>query len=143
MKKILVLLMVLVLLVSCSKDSNDDVRTNFIEINGSKYQVDVFEITHNHLSVGSVKGKTNAISLYKSSFAPTYDRKVSIKSEDLDMLSVNDNDFVFKYESLSSVSDDSYYYIKKLGDDSYNVEVYFKSPEYTVKAKYVGKLLPW
>ena len=143
MKKILGVLMVLMLLVSCSKDSGDDVLDNFIEINGLKYQVDVFELTHNHLSVGSVKGKTNAISLYKSSFAPTYDRKVSIKSENLDMLSVNDNDFVFKYESLSSVSDDSYYYIKELGDGSYNVEVYFKSPEYTVKAKYVGKLLPW
>ena len=142
MKKILFVFLSLVFLVSCSSDSDvgDVVKNNIIEINGYQYQIDVFSVNDRGFAIGTQKENTHALGLfYDSSHSITFNKKVMIKLEDIELLYVNHNDYVIKYASLSDVSTDSYYFVTKMTNGLYKVDVNLKTSDYAIKVNYVGK----
>lgn len=79
MKKILFLLAILIALVSCSKDSYDELSANYIEVNGNRLQVNYLNIDGGYFAIGSSENNhINAIGVhYKDSFSDIdYNKKV-------------------------------------------------------------------
>lgn len=146
MKKILGILMFLVLLVSCSKDSGDGVTGNFIEINGDRLQSDIFETNDKYIGIGADKvGKPNEVLGAATIYTRTsliYGKKVYFvdASNEIQQLGISYKDVNHRYMDTSYFNEDSYYYVKKVNDDTYEAEIYLKSYEYTVRARYVGKI---
>lgn len=145
MKKILGVLMILVLLVSCSRDSSDNVEltSDYIEVAGVKHQIDKFEISNeSDFWIGSKKDGTY-VSFGFTWYKVPIGEKVYFAEVD------NDDGFGgFQYFdlvdggrkcNLTDGSSDSYFYITKNGDN-YNVEVYIGSSKYKTIVHYYGTM---
>lgn len=144
MKKILFLLAILVALVSCSKDSYDELSANYIEVNGNRLQVNYLNIDGGYFTIGSSENNhINAIGVhYKHSFSDIdYNKKVYFLDatdyiEDVDVVKEN---MSYQYQNLKDFSSDSYYCIEKEDNDMYRVDVNIKTSQHSVKIKYLGK----
>lgn len=145
MKRILCVLMVLVLLVSCSKDSGDDMEltSNYIEVAGVKHQIDKFEISNEtNFWIGSKKDGT-----YVSFGFTWYKVPIGEKVYFVDVDTGDDFSGMQYFDlvdggqkcNLTDGSSDSYFYIKKNGD-KYNVEVYIGSSKYKTIVHYYGTM---
>lgn len=140
MKKILGLLMVLVLLVSCSKDSSDDVEltSNYIELAGVKHLVDKFEISNeSDFWIGSKKDGTY-VSFGFTWYKVPIGEKVYFVDADSELEYFNLVDGNQKC-NLTDGSSDSYFYITQNGN-KYNVEVYIGSSKYKTIVRYSGNM---
>ena len=144
MKKILFLLAILVALVSCSKDSYDELSANYIEVNGNRLQVNYLNIDGGYFTIGSSENNhINAIGVhYKHSFRDIdYNKKVYFLDatdyiEDVDVVKEN---MSYQYQNLKDFSSDSYYCIEKEDNGMYRVDVNIKTSQHSVKIKYLGK----
>lgn len=144
MKKILFLLAILVALVSCSKDSYDELSANYIEVNGNRLQVNYLNIYGVYFAIGSYENNhINAIGVhYKDSFSDIdYNKKVYFLDatdyiEDVDVVKEN---MSYQYQNLKEFSSDSYYCIEKEDNGTYRVDVNIKTSQHSVKIKYLCK----
>lgn len=144
MKKILFLLAILVALVSCSKDSYDELSANYIEVNGNRFQVNYLNIFGGYFTIGSSENNhLNAICVnYKHSFSDIdYNKKVyfSDATDCIECVDVIKENMSYQYQNLKDFSSDSYYCIEKKDNGMYRVDVNIKTSQYSVKIKYLGK----
>lgn len=144
MKKILFLLAILVALVSCSKDSYDELSTNYIEVNGNRLQVNYLNIYGGYFTIGSSENNhINAIGVhYKDSFSNIdYNKKVYFSDaiDCIEFVDVIKENMSYQYQNLKDFSSDSYYCIEKAYNGMYRVDVNIKTSQHSVKIKYLGK----
>lgn len=144
MKKILFLLAILVVLVSCSKDSYDELSANYIEVNGNRLQVNYLNIDGGYFTIGSSENnQINAIGVhYKHSFSDIdYNKKVYFSDaiDCIEFVDVIKENMSYQYQNLKEFSSDSYYCIEKKDNAMYRVDVNIKTSQYSVKIKYLGK----
>lgn len=144
MKKILFLLAILVALVSCSKDSYDELSTNYIEVNGNRLQVNYLNIYGGYFTIGSSENNhINAIGVhYKDSFSDIdYNKKVYFLDaiDCIEFVDVIKENMSYQYQNLKEFSSDSYYCIEKEDNGMYRVDVNIKTSKHSVKIKYLGK----
>lgn len=140
MKQILVVLMILVLLVSCSKDSGDGIEltSNYIEVAGVKHQIDKFEISNEtNFWIGSKKDGTY-VSFGFTWYKVPIGEKVYFVDADSELEYFNLVDGNQKC-NLTDGSSDSYFYITQDGN-KYNVEVYIGSSKYKTIIHYNGAM---
>lgn len=129
--------MVLVAMVSCSKDSNDDLSGNYIEVNDSKHSIDTFKLDGSGLIIGSKSDGT-----YISFGYYFYDIKTGRRyyfmdeEEDLDHLEVWNNG---EKVTITNGTKDSYYDVEENGDGTYSVEIVIKSYKLNLLVKHRGK----
>lgn len=144
MKKVLLLLAILVALVSCSKDSYDELSANYIEVNGNRLQVNYLNIDGGYFTIGSSENNhLNAICVnYKQSFSDIdYNKKVYFSDaiDYIEFVDVIKENMSYQYQNLKEFSSDSYYCIEKKDNAMYRVDVNIKTSQYSVKIKYLGK----
>lgn len=144
MKKILFLLAILVALVSCSKDSYDELSANYIEVNGNRLQVNYLNIYGGYFAIGSYENNhINAIGVhYKHSFSDIdYNKKVYFSDAiyRIEFVDVIKENMSYQYQNLKEFSSDSYYCIEKEDNGMYRVDVNIKTSQHSVKIKYLGK----
>lgn len=124
MKKILCFMMFVLLLVSCSKDSGEEVglTSNYIEVAGVRHQIDKFVIENeSEFYIGSKKDGTY-ISFGYTWYRVQIGEKIYFveTDEELEYFELVDN---YRKCKLTDGSSDSFYLIKKNGDN-YIVDIY-------------------
>lgn len=145
MKKILGVLMVFVLLVSCSKEYSDEVEQsdNFIEVNGVRHQIDKFYFDKFDFGIGSLNDKTYIEVVYgdmsfydESAFMGKYIFFQDVWDE-IKYLNVYDHNRMCGYDGFSA---DSYYYISKDSKGVYDVDINYQTSDCKLIVKYRGKV---
>lgn len=142
MKKILFWLVILVTMVSCSKDSYGELSANYIEVNGNRLQVNYLNIDGGYFTIGSSENNhINAIGVhYKHSFSDIdYNKKVYFLDATDYIEDVVKENMSYQYQNLKDFSSDSYYCIEKEDNGMYRVDVNIKTSQHSVKIKYLGK----
>lgn len=137
MKKILFLLVILVAMVSCSKDSDDEVSANYIEVNGTRHSIDTFVLNGGGLTIGSKRDGT-----YISFGYYFYDIKTGRRYYFADEESEFDHFEVWNNKeevSITNGSKDSYYDVEENDDGTYSVEIVIKSPKLNMTVRHRGK----
>lgn len=146
MKKILFLLLLSVLLFSCSKDSNDDAVSvnNYIEINGVRHHIDKFYIEGCDFGIGSLNDNTYIEVVYTDGHNDFYEPQFNKKVYFAEILDEVEGIYVYnngKQCNFNGFSNESYYYIRKEQDETYMVEVVIQSPNDKLLLKYNGKFI--
>lgn len=146
MKKILFLLLLSVLLFSCSKDSNDDAVSinNYIEINGVRHHIDKFYIEGCDFGIGSLNDNTYIEVVYTDGHNDFYEPQFNKKVYFAEILDEVEGIYVYnngKQCNFNGFSNESYYYIRKEQDGTYMVEVVIQSPNDNLLLKYNGKFI--
>lgn len=141
MKRILCFIMFVLLLVSCSKDSNEEVglTSNYIEVAGVRHEIDKFAIENEtDFCIGSKKDGTY-ISFGYTWYKVPIDEKIYFVETDeyLEYFELVDN---YRKCNLTDGSSDSFYLIKKNGD-KYIVDIYIGSSKYKTVVHYEGKMI--
>ena len=141
MKKILCFMMFVLLLVSCSKDSGEEVglTSNYIEVAGVRHQIDKFVIENeSEFYIGSKKDGTY-ISFGYTWYRVQIGEKIYFVETDeyLEYFELVDN---YRKCRLTDGSSDSFYLIKK-NSDNYIVDIYIGSSKYKTVVHYEGKMI--
>lgn len=141
MKKILFLLAILIALVSCSKDSGEEVglTSNYIEVAGVRHQIDKFTIENEtDFRIGSKKDGTYISFGYTWYKVPIGEKVYFVETDEyLDYFELVDS---YRKCDLTDGSSDSFYLIKKNGD-KYIVDIYIGSSRYKTIVHYEGKMI--
>ena len=141
MKKILCFMMFVLLLVSCSKDSSEEVGlpSNYIEVAGVRRQIDKFVIENEtDFRIGSKKDGTYISFGYTWYRVPIGEKVYFVEADEyLEYFELVDN---YRKCNLTDGSSDSFYLIKKDGDN-YIVDIYIGSSKYKTIVHYEGKMI--
>ena len=141
MKKILCFMMFVLLLVSCSKDSGEEVglTSNYIEVAGVRHQIDKFVIENeSEFYIGSKKDGTYISFGYTWCRVQIGEKIYFVETDEyLEYFELVDN---YRKCKLTDGSSDSFYLIKKNGDN-YIVDIYIGSSKYNTVVHYEGKMI--
>ena len=141
MKKILCFMMFVLLLVSCSKDSDeeDGLTSNYIEVAGVRHQIDKFVIENeSEFYIGSKKDGTYISFGYTWCRVPIGEKIYFVETDEyLEYFELVDN---YRKCKLTDGSSDSFYLIKK-NNDNYIVDIYIGSSKYNTVVHYEGKMI--
>ena len=141
MKRIVFFMMFVLLLVSCSKDSSEEIglSQNYIEVAGVRHQIDKFVIENqSEFRIGSKKDGTYISFGYTWYRVPIGEKVYFVETEkELAYFELVDN---FRKCNLRDASSDDFFFIKKDGDN-YIVDIYIGSKKYKTIVHYEGKMI--